>query len=189
MTPRPKANRLIAEFPASAHRSKQEASSDPLCRRAPGAETPENSSSISSRMSKAIPNSCPISSAPASTAPRRRRFAPKWLLAFGLLRRRIRSVGILSPPSRIDIASADAPFKFFNLHWRFERSGENGAEIEFRAGFEFRRGIWHRLFAARVNRGLGAMVNVFLASRGPPLRHDQCLPPGTPHSFDCLPTT
>lgn len=84
------------------------------------------------------------------------------LFAFGILRRRIRSIGILTRPSRIDISSYDAPFRFFDFHWRFETVGKNASQVTFRAEFAFRNRLWQRLFAAEVGRGLHEMVEAFL---------------------------
>lgn len=84
------------------------------------------------------------------------------LFAFGILRRRIRSIGILKRPSRIDISSTDAPFRFFDFHWQFETVGKTASQVTFRAEFAFRNRLWQRLFAAQVNRGLNEMVEAFL---------------------------
>lgn len=84
------------------------------------------------------------------------------LFAFGVIRRRIRSVGRMKRPSRIDISSNDAPFRFCEFHWQFAAIGKRASQVTFRAEFAFRNRLWQRLFAAHVAQGLEAMVEAFL---------------------------
>jgi coenzyme Q-binding protein COQ10 len=84
------------------------------------------------------------------------------LFALGVLRRRIRSIGTLRRPGRIDIASRDAPFRFFGFHWTFEAIGKQRTRVGFEAEFAFRNRIWQRLFAAYISQGLREMVDAFL---------------------------
>jgi ribosome-associated toxin RatA of RatAB toxin-antitoxin module len=83
------------------------------------------------------------------------------LLGFGILRRRIRSIGVLSPPRRIDITSGDAPFRHFNLCWTFERLAATETLVELSADFELRFKLWQRLLAASFPLEVAAMADSF----------------------------
>jgi coenzyme Q-binding protein COQ10 len=83
------------------------------------------------------------------------------LLGFGILRRRIGSLGILSPPSRIDITSQDSPFKHLRLRWLFKSAAKAGTIIELRADFEFRSRLWQILLDAYFKAEVGAMADAF----------------------------
>jgi coenzyme Q-binding protein COQ10 len=83
------------------------------------------------------------------------------LLGFGILRRRIGSVGVLSPPSHIDITSGDPPFKHLGLHWLFKAGAGAETIVELRADFAFRSMLWQRLLDRYFEREVAAMADAF----------------------------
>lgn len=83
------------------------------------------------------------------------------LLGFGILRRRIASVGTLAPPAHIDIVSHDAPFARFALHWRFEPTPNGGTNVSLTADFAFRARLWERFLAPYLRSEMQAMVDAF----------------------------
>jgi Polyketide cyclase / dehydrase and lipid transport len=56
----------------------------------------------------------------------------------GPLRKRFSTVGVLSPPSRIDVSSDDPLFERFEQTWTFEPVPEGGTIVEYHVDFEFR---------------------------------------------------
>ncbi len=83
------------------------------------------------------------------------------LLGFGILRRRIGSIGVLSPPSRIDITSGDPPFRHLGLHWSFKPGTDGETVVALHAEFEFRSTLWQRLFDAYFKVEVAGMVDAF----------------------------
>ena len=83
------------------------------------------------------------------------------LLGFGILRRRVASLGTLAPPSHIDIVSHDAPFARFALHWRFEPAENGGTNVALTADFDFRAPLWERLLAPYLKPEVQAIVDAF----------------------------
>jgi coenzyme Q-binding protein COQ10 len=55
----------------------------------------------------------------------------------GPLRRRFSTVGVLSPPSRIDVSSDDPLFERFKQTWTFESAPEHGTIVEYHVDFKF----------------------------------------------------
>jgi coenzyme Q-binding protein COQ10 len=71
----------------------------------------------------------------------RRRDRTIWVemtIGTGPLRKRFSTVGVLSPPSRIDVSSDDPLFERFKQAWTFEPAPEGGTIVEYHVDFEFR---------------------------------------------------
>ena len=82
------------------------------------------------------------------------------ILGFGILRRRVSSIGVLAP-DRIDITSGDPPLRRFDLHWAFERLGVAETMVELRANLELRSKFWQTLLASYFKAEVAAMVDAF----------------------------
>jgi coenzyme Q-binding protein COQ10 len=56
----------------------------------------------------------------------------------GPLRKRFSTVGMLNPPSRIDVSSDDPLFERFKQTWTFEPAPEGGTIVSYHIDFKFR---------------------------------------------------
>lgn len=83
------------------------------------------------------------------------------LLQFGLLRRRIRSTGTLSPPRQIEITSYDSALRRFNLRWTFDTLKPTGTVIELRGDFDLRSPWLRRFLMPYFKAEIAAMADAF----------------------------
>jgi coenzyme Q-binding protein COQ10 len=84
------------------------------------------------------------------------------IIGFRMFRERFTSRVSLDPPSRIDVAYSEGPFRYLNNHWTFSPV-PGGCRVGFFVDFEFRSRLLQRLievlFGEAVRRMVGAFEN------------------------------
>ncbi|MBV9521939.1 MAG: type II toxin-antitoxin system RatA family toxin [Alphaproteobacteria bacterium] len=88
------------------------------------------------------------------------------LIGFRMVRERFTSKVTLNPPSRIDVAYTEGPFRYLDNHWVFEPvhdagNGEAACRIDFFVDFEFRSRVLQKLIGVLFNEAVRRMVAAF----------------------------
>jgi coenzyme Q-binding protein COQ10 len=104
----------------------------------------------------------------------RRRDRTIWVdmtIGTGPLRKRFSTVGLLNPPSRIDVSSDDPLFERFKQTWTFEPTPEGGTIVEYHVDFKFRSRslqlLMGGMFADQIDRTAAAFHRRALQLFGP----------------------
>ena len=91
-----------------------------------------------------------------------------------MFRERFTSRVSLDPPSRIDVAYAEGPFRYLDNHWTFTPDPA-GCRVGFFVDFEFKSRLLQRLieilFSAAVRRMVGAFEKRARDLYGAPSQH------------------
>jgi coenzyme Q-binding protein COQ10 len=82
------------------------------------------------------------------------------VIGFRMIRERFTSRVTLDPPSRIDVAYAEGPFRYLNNHWSFA-AVPDGCRVGFFVDFEFRSRLLQRLIEVLFNEAVRRMVGAF----------------------------
>ena len=82
------------------------------------------------------------------------------IIGFRMFRERFTSQVRLDPPSRIDVAYTDGPFRYLNNHWVFERV-PGGCRIDFFVDFEFKSRVLQKLIEVLFSEAVRRMVAAF----------------------------
>jgi coenzyme Q-binding protein COQ10 len=92
----------------------------------------------------------------------------------GPLRKRFSTVGMLNPPSRIDVSSDDPLFERFKQTWTFEPAPEGGTIVSYHIDFKFRSRplqlLMGSMFVEQVERTAAAFKRRALQLLEPPAK-------------------
>jgi len=95
-------------------------------------------------------------------------------IGMGPLRKRFSTVGVLNPPSRIDVSSDDPLFERFKQTWTFEPAPEGGTIVEYHVDFKFRSRslqlLMGSMFADQIDRTAAAFRRRAQQLFGPPTK-------------------
>jgi coenzyme Q-binding protein COQ10 len=82
------------------------------------------------------------------------------VIGFKMFRERFTSHVKLDPPSRIDVAYAEGPFRYLNNHWTFERA-PGGCKVDFFVDFEFKSRVLQKVIEVLFGEAVKRMVAAF----------------------------
>jgi coenzyme Q-binding protein COQ10 len=82
------------------------------------------------------------------------------VIGFRMFRERFTSRVALDPPSRIDVAYSDGPFRYLTNEWSFA-AARGGCRVDFFVDFEFRSRLLQRLIEAVFTEAVRRMVAAF----------------------------
>jgi coenzyme Q-binding protein COQ10 len=82
------------------------------------------------------------------------------VIGFRMFRERFTSRVVLDPPSRIDVAYSEGPFRHLTNEWSFAAAGD-GCRVDFFVDFEFRSRLLQRLIEAVFTEAVRRMVTAF----------------------------
>ena len=82
------------------------------------------------------------------------------IIGYKAFRERFTSKVTLTPPTRIDVAYSEGPFKYLTNHWIFVPEAA-GTTIDFFVDFEFRSRILQALIGVVFGEAVRIMVNAF----------------------------
>ncbi|HEX3882559.1 MAG TPA: type II toxin-antitoxin system RatA family toxin [Stellaceae bacterium] len=82
------------------------------------------------------------------------------IIGFRMIRERFTSRVALSPPSAIDVAYTDGPFRYLNNHWGFSPAPE-GCRVDFFVDFEFKSRLLQKMIEMLFGEAVKRMVAAF----------------------------
>ena len=82
------------------------------------------------------------------------------IIGFRLIRERFTSRVALSPPSGIDVAYTDGPFRYLNNHWGFDPV-PGGCRVDFFVDFEFKSRLLQKVIEMLFGEAVRRMVAAF----------------------------
>jgi len=82
------------------------------------------------------------------------------IIGFRLIRERFTSRVALSPPSGIDVAYTDGPFRYLNNHWGFDPV-PGGCRVDFFVDFEFKSRLLQKMIEMLFGEAVRRMVAAF----------------------------
>jgi coenzyme Q-binding protein COQ10 len=82
------------------------------------------------------------------------------IIGFRLIRERFTSRVALSPPSGIDVAYTDGPFRYLNNHWGFAPV-LGGCRVDFFVDFEFKSRLLQKMIEMLFGEAVKRMVAAF----------------------------
>jgi coenzyme Q-binding protein COQ10 len=82
------------------------------------------------------------------------------IIGFRMIRERFTSRVALSPPSGIDVAYTDGPFRYLNNHWGFAPVPE-GCRVDFFVDFEFKSRLLQKMIEMLFGEAVKRMVAAF----------------------------
>jgi len=82
------------------------------------------------------------------------------VIGFRMFRERFISHVRLDPPSRIDVAYAEGPFRYLDNHWNFERV-PGGCRLDFFVDFEFKSRLLQKVIEMLFGEAVRRMVAAF----------------------------
>jgi coenzyme Q-binding protein COQ10 len=82
------------------------------------------------------------------------------VIGFRMFRERFTSRVRLDPPTHIDVAYAEGPFRYLNNHWSFEPA-PGGCRVDFFVDFEFRSRLLQKVIEVLFGEAVRRMVAAF----------------------------